>query len=110
MLGNETLCYKVMRLLEATPEISQREIARELGISLGSTNHCLRMLVDRGWLRTCRFQSDRNRVAYRYLLTPRGIKAKASQTIEVLREKTREYEELRNEIRQMRREARKSTV
>ena len=110
MPGNETLCYRVMRLLEATPQISQREIARELGISVGSTNNCLRTLVVRGWLKPCRVETGRNRAAYRYLLTPRGVKAKASQTIEVLREKTREYEALRSEIRQMRREARKSAT
>jgi EPS-associated MarR family transcriptional regulator len=107
MLGSETL-YKLMRLLEATPEMSQRDVARELGISLGSTNSCLRTLVGKGWLKTSRFQNERHKVAYRYVLTPRGVKAKASQTVEVLQAKKREYAALRIEIRQMHREARKS--
>jgi EPS-associated MarR family transcriptional regulator len=107
MLGNETL-YKLMRLLEAKPEMSQRVVARELGISLGSANHCLQTLIQKGWLKVCRFQNDRNKAAYRYQLTPSGIKAKASQTVEVLQAKTREYQALGDEIRRMRREARKS--
>ena len=109
MLGQDTL-YKLMCLLETTPEMSQREVARELGISLGSANHCLRTLVGKGWLKATRFRNEQQRAAYRYVLTPPGLKAKVSQSVTVLQAKTREYETLRSEIRQMRREARKSSA
>lgn len=109
MPGDEVQ-YKLMRLLQATPELSQRDVARELGISLGSANYCLRALVAKGWLKVSRFQNSRNKVAYRYILTPRGIREKAGQTVQFLRAKTREYEALRTEIRQMRREAIKSAA
>jgi EPS-associated MarR family transcriptional regulator len=96
--------YKLMRMLEANPGMSQREIARELGISLGKVNYCLRALVQKGWVKISNFTNSQNKAAYMYLLTPRGIEEKASLTLRFLQMKTREYEALRKEIRQMRRE------
>jgi EPS-associated MarR family transcriptional regulator len=97
--------YKLMRLLEANPEMSQRDLARELGISLGKVNYCLRALIKKGWIKANNFTNSQNKAAYMYLLTPRGIEQKASLTIRFLQVKIREYEALRYEIRQMRREA-----
>jgi EPS-associated MarR family transcriptional regulator len=105
MLSDE-LGYKLMRLLELKPELSQREVARELGISLGKVNYCVQALVQKGWLKATRFKNSENKAAYLYLLTPRGIERKASLTLEFLRIKTREYKVLRAEIELMRREAR----
>jgi EPS-associated MarR family transcriptional regulator len=96
--------YKLMRVLEANPEMSQRDIARELGISLGKVNYCLQALVQKGWIKASNFTNSQNKAAYMYLLTPRGIEEKASLTLRFLQMKTREYEALRKEIRQMRRE------
>jgi EPS-associated MarR family transcriptional regulator len=97
--------FKLMRLLEANPEMSQRDLARELGISLGKVNYCLQALIGKGWIKVARFTNSHNKAAYMYLLTPRGIQRKASLTVRFLQRKMQEYELLRAEIRQMRREA-----
>jgi EPS-associated MarR family transcriptional regulator len=96
--------YKLMRLLEANPGISQRDAARELGMSLGRVNYCVQALIRKGWVKATRFKNSRNKAAYLYLLTPRGIEKKASLTLEFLRIKMREYQALRAEIEQMRRD------
>jgi EPS-associated MarR family transcriptional regulator len=104
MLADE-MRYKLMRLLEANPKLSQRDVAREFGISLGKVNYCLQALIRKGWIKASHFKNSQNKVAYRYLLTPRGIEEKASLTVEFLQIKMREYEMLRAEIEQLRREA-----
>jgi EPS-associated MarR family transcriptional regulator len=103
MLSDE-MGLKLMRLLEAKPEMSQRDAARELGVSLGKINYCVQALIQKGWLKAARFKRSQNRAGYMYLLTPRGVEEKAGLTLEFLRIKTREYERLRAEIAQMRRE------
>lgn len=104
-IPNEEVRYKLMRLLEANPETSQRMAARELGISLGKVNYCLDALIRKGWIKVTNFKNSRSKAAYMYMLTPRGIKEKTSLAAEFLQIKIREYEELRVEIRKMRREA-----
>jgi EPS-associated MarR family transcriptional regulator len=104
MLSDE-MRLKLMRLFEANPKASQRDVAREFGISLGKVNYCLRALVQRGWIKVGRFRNSRNKIAYRYLLTPRGLEKKAALTVQFLQIKMREYESLRTEIEQLRREA-----
>jgi EPS-associated MarR family transcriptional regulator len=96
--------YKLMRLIEAHPEMSQRDAARELGVSLGKVNYCLRALVRRGWIKAVNFKNSHNKAAYLYLLTPRGIEQKATLAVQFLGIKMREYEKLRAEIEQMCRE------
>jgi EPS-associated MarR family transcriptional regulator len=103
MLSDE-MRYKLMRLLQAKPRLSQREVARELGISLGRVNYCLKALIDRGWIKASHFRNSQNKTAYMYLLTPRGIEAKASLTVRFLKAKLREYENLCAEIEEVRRE------
>lgn len=93
-----------MRLLEANPELSQRDVAQELGISLGKTNYCLRALVRKGWIKAINFKNSRNKAAYMYLLTPRGVDEKGRLTVKFLQIKMREFEALRAEIEQMQRE------
>jgi len=104
MLTDE-MRYTLMRLLEANPKMSQREAARKLGISLGKVNFCLRALVRAGLVKATRFKNSRNKAAYKYLLTPSGIEAKAALTLRFLQLKLLEYEQLRVEIEQIRREA-----
>jgi EPS-associated MarR family transcriptional regulator len=104
MLSDE-MRYKLLKLLDANPRMSQRDVARELGISLGKVNYCLRALVVKGWIKASRFTNSRNKAAYMYLLTPHGIEAKMRLTLEFLRIKLREYETLRDEIEQIRRDA-----
>ena len=103
MISDETR-YELIRLLEANPEMSQRDVARELGISLGKTNYCLRALIQKGLIKAANFKNSQNRTAYIYLLTPRGIEEKAKLTLRFLQIKMREYETLRVEIKQLQRE------
>lgn len=104
MAGDE-VHYKLMRLLEANPGLSQRDAARALGVSLGKVNYCLQALIDRGWVKATNFKNSQNKAAYLYVLTPRGLQGKATLTMKFLQEKMREYEQLRVEIEEMRREA-----
>ena len=106
MLTDE-MRYKLLRLLEANPGTSQRELARELGISLGKTNYCLQALVRKGLVKATNFKNSHNKAAYMYLLTPRGVESKATLTMKYLQIKMREYEALRVEIEEVRREARR---
>jgi EPS-associated MarR family transcriptional regulator len=98
--------YKLMRLLDENPGISQRDAARRLGISLGKVNYCLRGLMQRGWVKARNFKNSQNKSAYLYVLTPCGLAGKAQLAVEYLTERTSEYEALRVEIEQMRRETR----
>lgn len=102
MLTDE-IRYKVIRVLEANPEMSQRELARELGISLGKANYCLQALVSKGWIKVANFRNSQNKAGYMYLLTPHALEQKAGLTMRFLQVKMREYETLRAEIKEIRR-------
>jgi EPS-associated MarR family transcriptional regulator len=102
---SEELRYKLLKVLGPNPQLSQRDLARELGISLGRVNYCMRALVDKGWLKAANFKNSRNKIAYMYLLTPRGLEEKTRLTTRFLQIKLREFEELRDEIEQIRSEA-----
>lgn len=99
--------YRILRLIEHNPAISQRELARELGTSLGKVNFCVNALIDKGVLKADSFLNSRNKRAYAYVLTPRGIKEKARVTLRFLKRKVSEYEALQNEIAELTEEARK---
>jgi EPS-associated MarR family transcriptional regulator len=96
----------VMRLLDARPEVSQREVASSLGMSLGKANYCLRALVAKGFVKAQNYRNSTNKLAYFYLLTPSGIAAKTQLTREFLAIKMKEYEQLRVEIEQLKHESR----
>jgi EPS-associated MarR family transcriptional regulator len=96
--------YKVLRHLEANPEITQRELAQELGVSLGKVNYCLKALIQKGWVKATNFKNSNNKSAYAYLLTPTGIERKARITVSYLKRKVEEYETLKTEIEELRRE------
>jgi EPS-associated MarR family transcriptional regulator len=102
---SEEMRYQVMRLLEANPELSQRDVARALGISLGKVNYCLQALVRKGWIKATNFKNSHRKAAYMYLLTPRGLEEKGRLALQFLLIKMREYEKLRVEIAEIRREA-----
>jgi EPS-associated MarR family transcriptional regulator len=103
-MPNDETGLKVLRLLEANPKASPRDLASEFGFSLGKVNYCIRALVHKGWIKSNRFRNSDKKLAYRCLLTPRGIEQKAALTARFLRIKIREYERLRAEIEQLRRE------
>ena len=88
----------MLRALEANPELSQRQLAAELGVSLGGVNYALKALVERGFVKAGNFRKSSNKVAYLYVLTPQGVAEKASLATAFLGRKLEEYEVLRQEI------------
>ncbi|MDI6746184.1 MAG: MarR family EPS-associated transcriptional regulator [Rhodocyclaceae bacterium] len=97
--------YRLLKLLEAQPDTSQRAIARELGVSLGKANYCLAALIDKGWIKAKNFRANPNKLGYLYLLTPNGMAEKARLTIDYLSIKLAEAEALEAEIAALRAEA-----
>lgn len=97
--------YRILKILEADPQASQRRIADELGISLGKVNYCLRALIGKGLVKANNFRNSANKRAYLYLLTPRGIEERTRVTARFLRVKLQEYEILTRELEELRREA-----
>jgi len=89
---------QAMRLLENNPAMTQRELATELGVSVGAANYCLKALVDKGWVKLENFQKNPNKLGYLYLLTPQGVAAKTTLTARFLKRKLKEYEALKAEI------------
>jgi EPS-associated MarR family transcriptional regulator len=106
LLTDETR-YRILRLLEADPHASQRKIATELGISLGRVNYCIQALVDKGLVKVNNFRHSTHKRAYLYLLTPRGIEEKTKVTLRFLDRKLKEYDMLKHEVEELRREAAK---
>ena len=93
-----------MRLLEHNPEMTQRELASTLSISLGAANFCLRALVDKGWIKLDNFKKNPSKLGYLYLLTPEGVAAKTKLTMQFLKRKLLEYDELKTEIQGLEKE------
>ena len=104
---SEEISYQVIKLIEQDPEISQRELSKELGVSLGKVNYCLRALIDKGWLKAKNFKNSQHKMAYRYLLTPKGMQEKTALTMSFLKRKLVEHEALQQEIESLRREVQK---
>jgi len=102
---DDNTSYGLLKNLEANPSLSQRDLAKSLGISLGKVNYCLNALVETGCLKVNNFRNSENKLAYAYLLTPHGVEEKARITIRFLKYKMLEYEQLRAEIRELKREA-----
>jgi len=96
--------YQLLKLLEENPEMSQRQIAAALGVSLGKVNFCLRALIEIGSVKVANFSCSPNKKAYVYLLTPKGIEEKAKVTLRFLAKKKNEYEELKQEINELKNE------
>ena len=101
---SEETHYQVFKLIEKTPSITQRELAKELGVSVGKANYCLKALVDKGWVKTNNFKNSNKKLAYFYILTPSGIEQKAKITVNFLKRKISDYEELKQEIEMLKNE------
>lgn len=91
--------YRVMRLLEENPDLTQRELAEKLGVSVGGLNYCLKALTEKGLVKMQNFANSKNKFGYVYVLTPRGIAEKAKLTSNFLKRKMEEYEALKAEIK-----------
>lgn len=109
MLSDE-IRHKIFKAIEENPEVSQRELANLLGVSLGKTNFCLQALMEKGWIKMQNFKNNKNKLAYAYLLTPSGIEEKARLTVRYLRAKMKEYEMLRKEIEYLSKEVEESEI
>ena len=105
-MTNQELEYRALKILEQQPELTQRQLAEMLGVSLGKTHYLVKSLIDVGWVKLDNFQKSNNKWGYAYLLTPMGIAEKASITSRFLVRKQREYNELQQEIAQLQAEVR----
>ena len=94
----EDTYFRVMHILQENPDLTQRELAKELGVSVGGLNYCLKALMERGWVKMQNFSHSKNKFGYVYLLTPTGIAEKATLTNQFLKRKMEEYEALKTEI------------
>jgi len=103
MLTDEYRC-KILKLLEQDPQINQRALAKELGVSLGKANYCLRALMEKGLVKANNFKNNQNKKAYMYFLTQKGITEKAKATTRFLERKIKEYEALHAEIERLKHE------
>jgi len=101
--SKEDTRFRVMRILEEEPELSQREIAQRLGISLGGVNYCLNALIEKGQVKVRNFRASNNKIRYAYILTPKGIADKTAMTGRFLQRKLAEYEALKAEIQALQR-------
>lgn len=90
--------FSVLRVVKKKPESSQRELAKELGFSLGKLNYCLRALKEKGLVKIKNFERNPNKLNYFYVLTPKGITTKTTLTINFMKRKMKEYEELQKEL------------
>ena len=90
--------FEVLRKIKINPETTQRELADELGFSLGKLNYCLKALRTKGLIKIENFRTNPNKINYIYVLTPKGITEKAKLTINFMKRKMKEYEELKKEI------------
>ena len=105
-MNKQELEYRALKLLEKQPDITQRQIAGELNVSLGKTHYLIKSLIDVGWVKLDNFQRSDNKWGYVYLLTPNGIIEKAVITARFLDRKQREYTQLQEEIAQLQEEVR----
>jgi EPS-associated MarR family transcriptional regulator len=107
---DETTHYGLLKTLEENPGLSQRDLAKRLGVSLGKINFCLNALVEKGSLKINNFRNSENKLAYAYLLTPHGIESRTRMTVEFLQYKMQEYERLRKEIELLQQEAQQLVI
>ena len=90
--------YRVLRMLQDNPDLTQREIASQLGVSTSGLNYCLNALIDKGWVKMQNFSQSKNKFGYIYVLTPSGIAQKAALAGRFLQRKMQEFEALKAEI------------
>ena len=97
---------KILRQLEENPDVNQRELARNLGVSLGKANYCLQALIEKGFIKAQNFRNSDNKRGYLYVLTPEGLDAKMRISLAFLKRKIVEYEQLKSEIEQLEQDVR----
>jgi EPS-associated MarR family transcriptional regulator len=97
--------FRIMLILQDNPDLTQRELADKLGMSVGGLNYCLNALIDKGFVKMANFSNSKNKFKYVYLLTPQGIAEKVALTGRFLKRKMEEYEALKAEIKALEKES-----
>lgn len=100
----EDVHFRVLRLIERRPDASQREIAEELGVSLGAINFCVKALIEKGHIKLANFKASKNKLGYVYVLTPEGIAHRANLAARFIERKMAEYDAIKAELEQLRNE------
>ena len=98
---NKQSKYQLLKSLEQDANLTQRQLSKELGISLGKVNYCLQNLIQKGFVKINNFKNSKHKIQYSYLLTPTGIEEKTKLTLEFLKAKTKEYEALKKEVEKL---------
>ena len=106
-MNNKDIHLDLLRKLESNPAYTQRELSREMGVSLGKVNYCMKKLIEKGSIKLSNFSHNSNKVGYAYLLTPKGLEEKARLTFAFLKIKMEEYEMLKDEINALKKDTEK---
>ena len=107
--ANDDTLFWTLKVLQENPGVSQRTLAKEVGINVSTINFCLKALVEKGWIKMGNFSKNPDKLSYAYLLTPTGVAEKAVLTRRFLQRKMTEYEKLRGEIEALQPEAKQAT-
>ena len=98
LMNNQDIRLDLLRRLESNPQFTQRELSREMGVSLGKVNYCMKKLTEKGWVKLTNFSHSSNKLGYMYLLTSSGVEERVRLTFSFFKRKIKEYEILRDEI------------
>ena len=107
LMNQKDIRLDLLLKLESSPEYTQRELSREMGVSLGKVNYCMKKLTEKGLIKLTNFTHNPNKMGYAYLLTPSGIEEKSRLTFSFLKRKVIEYEILKKEINELKLESEK---
>ena len=109
LMNSQDIRLDLLRKLESSSQFTQRELAMEIGVSLGKVNYCMKKLTEKGWIKLTNFTHNPNKMGYAYLLTPQGIDEKSRLTFSFLKKKVIEYEILKKEINSLKLESEEMT-
>jgi EPS-associated MarR family transcriptional regulator len=104
-MNNKDIHLELLSKLESNPKYTQRELSKEMDVSLGKVNYCMKKLIEMGWVKLTNFKNSSNKLIYMYLLTPQGIDQKAKLTSSFLNIKMKEFEILKDEISKLKLDA-----
>ena len=104
-MNQKDIRLDLLRRLEINPRYTQRELSKDMGVSLGKVNYCIKKLTEKGWIKLTNFSRSSNKLGYIYLLTPNGIDQRAKLTRSFLKTKTKEFEILKIEIKKLKLES-----
>ena len=91
----------MLKMLNKEPNLGQRDMAKRMGVSLGKANYCVSELASKGWIKITRFKSAKKKIPYTYMLSPKGLEEKGRLTLSFLKRKLAEYEEIKEQIRDL---------